>query len=156
MNYGYGETVGEARLGRGCLLRRLPAPGQLLGHRGHGGVLHLLERQAVRLPGPVAAQVAGDQVRLVARFVEARASNMSRGPISLPFASWKPRQATRGGPSKREGLASFTAQGIHGPLCEPRIQPSTIAGKANGSSTSPTAGKTPWARTTHVGSSLPT
>ena len=83
-------------------------------------------------------------------------SNMSLGPFSLPSASWNPRATNRGGPSNRAGCASFSPTGISGPLCEPRIQPSTVYAVANGSSTSPTAGKLPWQRTTIVGSSLPT
>ncbi len=62
----------------------------------------------------------------------------------------------RGGPSKRLGWASSKPTGMSGPWWEPRIQPSTMNGLVNGSSTSPTAGKFPWERTTMAGSSLPT
>ena len=83
-------------------------------------------------------------------------ANMSRGPISLPSVIWKPRPTTRGGPSKRLGCASPSATGISGAWCEPRMQPATVCGNENGSSTSPTAGRPDCERTISTGSSLPT
>jgi len=72
------------------------------------------------------------------------------------LANWNPRHMTRGGPSKRDGLEPGWEVGISGPMCEPRIQPGTMWGKANGPSASPTAGKPDWQRTIITGSSLPT
>ncbi len=59
-------------------------------------------------------------------------------------------------PSNRVGWAWSAPTGISGAWCEPRMQPATAYGNANGSRTSPTAGSPDWARTIITGSSLPT
>jgi hypothetical protein len=61
--------------------------GQSLGHRRHGGVLHLVQRQAVRLEGSMATQVVHHLVALLARGSN-EGSNMSLGPLSRPSFSW--------------------------------------------------------------------
>jgi len=73
---------------------------------------------------------------------------------SFPFSKLE-AHSTRGGPSKRAGWLADMLHGMSGPLCEPLIQPATRCGKANGSITSPTAGKPLWLRTIMIGSSLP-
>ena len=52
-------------------------------------------------------------------------ANMSRGPISIPSFTWYPSATTRGGPSKRAGVACASPTGMIGAWCEPRMHPAT-------------------------------
>ena len=72
----------------------------------------------------VPAQVVRDAVRLGARVVERDVvEHVARPDQHALCASWKPSATTRGGPSKRAGVACARETGINGPWCEPRMNP---------------------------------
>src|SRR5579883_2646164 len=134
----------------------LPAALELIHKLRHRRIFHILEAKPVRLKWAMAAHIVGDLVRLGAGAVEGSIGKEVARPDEAPSAIWNPAAITRGGPSKRDGVASANETGISGPRCEPRIHPSTRCGKVKGSSTSPTAGMPDWQRTIITGSSLPT
>ena len=151
------ESAGRKRaLGRRSV-HRLPALRQIPRHPGHGRVLHLLpgEDGAVRR-GRGSAD--SRQPRPPCSSPDRRQGHQTCPWVrqAFPAPPGSPGQRSAAGRRKRLGWASSRPTGIRGPWWEPRIQPSTMKGMENGSSTSPTAGKAPCALTTMVGSSLPT
>ena len=82
---------------------------------------------------------------------------MSRGPTQPAVGDLEAEgHDTRRAVEAARRARARVETGISGAWCEPRMQPATVCGNANGSSTSPTAGSPDWQRTISTGSSLPT
>jgi len=94
----------------------------------------------MRFKRPHGPEHIGSLKGFLPRRVERNVLKHIRWPNQHAFRNLEPAAMTLGGPSNRVHLALSNPTGISGPLCEPRIQPSTSIGTENGSSTSPTAG----------------